>query len=96
MIVTITKLRNDLEKLYSEQFLRLTDIEEDYKYDSHQRLFRKLQCVDQFFSENKLDTNTQLPDWLIAIRQFLANGDPNEPRSCFIIIDGMLEILKNK
>lgn len=88
LIRTLEELKAELEDLYSKEFLRLTDIEEDYKYDAHDLFMEKITVCLQ-----PLILSGQTPDWMAQLRVYLSTKAA-QPRTCFQLIDGSLAILK--
>lgn len=78
-------LRERLEELYSAEFLRLTDIEEDEKHDSYEDLQEVLAQA------RRLPGSEPVPDWLGSLARYIGNSE--KQRSCFEIIQGSLKFL---
>lgn len=93
LIYKIEGLHLDLEHAYANEFIRLTDHEEDAKWSAIPRLQRILNTIDEFFAEKNIDptgNRSKLPTWLMNL-QFVVSSGRN--RTCFEIIAQILPVL---
>lgn len=87
LISTLKELRLELNTLYDGYFLRLTDIEMDYKYHSHDLLMERI-----IICLKPLIISGNIPEWMKILKIYLQTKE-DTPRSCFKIIDHSLSIL---
>lgn len=88
LIYTLQKLKVELEERYSKEFLRLTDIEEDYKFNSHGIFMQRITACLQ-----PLIINGESPEWMVELKAYLSTKAA-QPRTCFQLIEGSLAILE--
>lgn len=93
LIYDIEGLHLDLDRAYNDEFLRLTDHEEDAKWSAIPRLQKILCKIDKFFAEKNIDPRSadlKLPTWLMNLQYVVSSG---RNRTCFEIIAQILPVL---
>ncbi len=87
-------LKDKLQREYTFAYPRLSDREEDFRWDSRARVQSVLNRIDIFMVERDIDPSADsLPQWLYNMKTIAMICFRQSNFICFNLIDSMLECL---
>jgi hypothetical protein len=94
LLIALKLLRSDLERIYSEEWFRLSDIEEDAKHGAIGRLQKCLfEKLGPFMDAHKIDPGVHIiPKWFIDMLAVINTRTAS--RTAFQIMDQLIPILE--